>query len=1050
MNGRSQRSARSRHQVSSLSVSLTENFYAWEQRLRGWDVWPYPVALEPPYIPLYGQGLDIAPVVDDGRTETIFSRFASLFTGRSWDSPDNQYVSTQQNAYEADDEAWIPDLFVAEGGLCAFQIQLPESVEYATAHCRSFFRALSALKYPVSFEIIGCETYIALQFVCRERDELTLGSQLRAFFPQAVITQGEDVLLAVTRSSSDAYESGDTSDACMSIVDFGLAQEVVVPFVSAAESASDPLTSILGVLGMCNRGEFAALQVLIAPCRAPWARTLRESVIDDDGSSFFSDAPEFVKTVQEKTASTLYCGVVRAIGCGSSEASAHRHVVALGGALAQFGEQTTNALIPLNGDGYTNEIHAYDVLERTTHRTGMIMSSAELVSIVHLPRSTIGSRKLLRATERTKERPRVVSYYSKCCIGHNVHHGASEPVYLNDEQRLRHTYVVGASGTGKSTLLLHMMCEDIVAGRGIALLDPHGDLSEDLLARIPRERQKDVVFIDPSDSEYPVGLNIFQANTDAERTLIASDLPRLFERLSSSWGDQMHAVLANGILAMLAHKDGATLLTLRQFLLDARFRKEFLRGVSDVEVHHYWQHIFPTLSGRPYAPVLTRLDTFLRSEVIRHMVGQRASRIDYDKILSSGKILIAKLAHGAIGEENASLLGTLIVTAIHQAALRRERLSQSERSPFYLYIDEFQNFVTPTMEGLLSGARKYGVGLTLAHQELRQLASRDRDVASSVLSNPYTRICFRVGEQDAQSLARGYASFGSDDLQSLSIGKAIVRVEQAQYDFTMDTPRAPAALEGAHEVRDQIVEQVRSLYGTSRESVEEELRVFYASGRDEDVPDETEESNSVKGGVALSGDVSVGAATVEQKAKSAAKEKSRATQKKAPETEGRGGPSHVYLQSLIKKIAQERGFRAQTEFKVDGGFVDVALLGAKQNIAVEISVGTSQVYEVGNVTKCLKADFQIVLLISHDKRKLQAIERKVLDAVSEDVASKVRYLVPEELLAFLDECGAENASTEKTVRGYKVKVNYMAVDGKVQQRKREAIAKLMVESFKKG
>jgi len=600
------------------------------------------------------------------------------------------------------------------------------------------------------------------------------------------------------------------------------------------------------------------------------------------------------------------------------------------------------------------------------------------------------------------------------------------------------------------------MVEDICAGKGVALLDPHGDLSEDLLVRIPPERLKDVVFIDPSDSEFPVGLNIFHANSDAERTLIASDLPRLFERLSSSWGDQMHAVLANGILAMLAHKDGATLLTLRRFLLDAKFRNTFLYGVSDVEVKHYWQHVFPTLSGRPYAPVLTRLDTFLRSEVIRHMVGQRETRIDYDDMLSSGKILIAKLAHGAIGEENASLLGTLIVTAIHQAALRRERLAQSERSPFYLDIDEFQNFVTPTMEGLLSGARKYGVGLTLAHQELRQLASRDRDVASSVLSNPYTRICFRVGEQDAQSLARGYASFSSDDLQSLSIGKAIVRVEQAQYDFTMDTPRAPVAQEGADEQREQIVEQARSLYGASRESVEEELKGFYSADCEKDVPDESAKREKAEESDASSGDAAHDAVPVEAELKP--KPKSKSTDEAEPskekrdvsQTEGRGGPSHVYLQSLIKKVAQERGFRAQTEFKVDGGFVDVALMGEKHNIAVEISVGTSQVYEVGNVTKCLHADFHYVVLVSHDKRKLKAIESRVVEIVSEEEALKVRYLVPEELLAFLDERGAENASSEKTVRGYKVKVNYMAVDEKTQQQKREAIARLMVESLRRG
>jgi len=1032
---------RRRYRVSETTLALTNHFYTWERRLRGYEVWPYPVSPEPPFTPLYEQFSPPAPVVDDGRKETFFSRIASVFTEPKTTASSSTYLETE--ALASDDLGWVPDVSVPDGELCAFQLQLPLEVEYSIAQCSLFVRSLRAVRCPISFELIGCHTYIAVQLTCREDDERTVRGQLEAFFPDAVITRGEDILRRVVSSI------GGDETLEQSIVDFGLEKEVVVPFITKPDTTVDSLTSLIAALGHCAHGECAALQILFVPCRAPWSPELHLSVIDDDGSSFFTDAPEFVPAVREKTQRDLYGTVIRAIGFAASERDAHRHVAAIGGALMQCGSPTTNVLIPLEREDYDAHTHRLDVLERITHRSGMLLSEMELTTFVHLPRRHIGSQKLLRATDKTKKRPRIVSRQTDCPIGENHHQGVVEPVFLDDEQRLRHTYVVGASGTGKSTLLLHMLCEDIAAGKGVALLDPHGDLAEDLIARIPEDRHDDVVFIDPSDSDFPVGLNIFQANSDAERTLIAADLPRLFERLSSHWGDQMHAVLSNGILAMLAHKEGGTLLTLRRFLLDSRFRKSYLDGIQDVEVRYYWQKVFPTLSGRPYAPVLTRLDTFLRSEIIRHMVGQRDTRIDYDDILGSGKILIAKLSHGAIGQENASLLGTLIVTAIHQAALRRESIERDARSAFYLYIDEFQNFVTPTMEGLLSGARKYGVGLTLAHQELRQLASRDRDVASSVLANPYTRICFRVGEHDAQSLARGFSSFDAEDLQSLGIGSAIVRVEQAANDFTLNTPRAPAESSNALKLRSKVVERSRQLYAAQRETVETELEDFYA---DDPIQENRESSNETTGTTSVESKSDI---RNEERTTSDVDDNPRVTsetseKKPPPINDGRGGPSHVYLQSLIKKLAQERGFRALTEHKVEGGFVDVALFGQKQNIAVEISIGTAQDYEVDNISKCIASDFSVVLMVSHDARKLTAIEQKIEKQLSADDLAKVHYLQPEEMIAFLDKQAADNASTEKIVRGYKVKVNYTAVDEQTQKKKREAIARLMVESMKRS
>ena len=208
-----------------------------------------------------------------------------------------------------------------------------------------------------------------------------------------------------------------------------------------------------------------------------------------------------------------------------------------------------------------------------------------------------------------------------------------------------------------------------------ALIDPHGDLIDQVLARVPESRVTDVILVDPADTEFPVGFNILSAHSELEKTLLASDLVAVFRRLSTSWGDQMTSVLSNAVLAFLESTKGGTLADLRRFLVEADFRKEFLQTVRDPEVVYYWEKEFPLLSGKPQAPLLTRLDSFLRPRLVRNMVTQPTS-LDFTSIMNEGRILLVKLAQGAIGEENAALLGSLFVSKIHQLALGRQSLAE--------------------------------------------------------------------------------------------------------------------------------------------------------------------------------------------------------------------------------------------------------------------------------------------------------------------------------------------------------------------------------------
>ncbi len=350
--------------------------------------------------------------------------------------------------------------------------------------------------------------------------------------------------------------------------------------------------------------------------------------------------------------------------------------------------------------------------------------------------------------------------------------------------------------------------QDIADGNGLCVLDPHGDLIETIVRGMPETRIRDVVFIDPTDSGYPIGLNILSAHTDLEKELLASDLVALFRRFSTSWGDQMNSVFANAIMAFVYNSKLYHLGDLRRFLIEQPYRTSILATVTDPDIVYYWQKEFPILKSSSVGPILTRLDAFLRPKVIRNMVCQTQS-LNFQAMMDTKKIVLVKLSQGLLGEENSYLLGALIVSKLQQTAMARQGQLATERVPFYCYVDEFYHFISPSMTSILSGARKYGLGLVLAHQDMQQVSRHDSDIASSLLSNAGTRICFRLGDIDAKRLQEGLCGIFSDDLQNLKTGEAIVRVNTADADFNMRV--VPYESEQFNH-REQIISHSRETY----------------------------------------------------------------------------------------------------------------------------------------------------------------------------------------------------------------------------------------------
>lgn len=621
----------------------------------------------------------------------------------------------------------------------------------------------------------------------------------------------------------------------------------------------------------------------------------------------------------------------------------------------------------------------------------------------------------------------------KYLLGINTHNGIETGVMLNDEMRLRHTHIIGATGVGKSTLIANMLLEDMKQGNGCALFDPHGDIVEDVLARVPEHRKDDVIIIDPSDSDNAIGFNLLGATTDAEKIVLSSDLVSSFKRHATAWGDNMSAVLSNAINTFLESSRDGTLIELKRFLLEENFRNEFLTSVEDPSIHYYWNNEY-AMVRKGIAPLLTRIDTFLRPKILRYMLAQTKG-VDFRACIEEKKIVLIKLSQGLIGEENSFLLGSIFLSKFNQVAQGRQSLPKPERHPYYIYLDEFQNFITPSITRILSGARKYGLGLVLAHQELAQID--DTKTLNSVISNPYIRICFRLGDVDAKRLESGFSYFEQDDLQSLNIGQAILRVGSSHDDFNISTFPLPETETNAEVNRDNIVINTRNNYARPKAELDELLASL--------LPKQTPKKAKAKAEIAKS-KIEKSVEPVITNDEKSEIEKTIVTETKPPLTtetlktkddlEGRKEKylqqaeeqeivrQHRSIQNYVRSMALQRGFKATLEDStLNGGKVDVSLLKDDIRIAIEISVTNRVDYEVQNIKKCLDDDYSLVYMISENEKHLKNIKEQALKIISKKQHSKIHFFKSEELHLYLDAM-IQPQQKVKRVRGYRVKVDY--------------------------
>lgn len=419
-------------------------------------------------------------------------------------------------------------------------------------------------------------------------------------------------------------------------------------------------------------------------------------------------------------------------------------------------------------------------------------------------------------------------------LGETIFRNQRKRFGIKLDDRRRHVYVIGKTGMGKTVLLENMAIQDILAGRGIGFIDPHGEAAEELLDYIPKSRINDVVYFNPADIDFPIAFNVMERVTPEHRHLVAAGLMGVFKKIwPDVWSARMEYILNNTILALLEYPN-TTLLSINRMLADPEYRKKVVEKITDPVVKSFWVNEFARYTQsyevEATAAIQNKVGQFISNPLIRNIIGQVKSKIDMRKIMDEGKILIANLSKGKIGEDNSRLLGALLITKLQLAAMSRVDIPEEERRDFFLYVDEFQNFATEAFVSILSEARKYRLSLVLAHQYLAQLEEmtpfgKSTRVRDAVFGNVGTIIVFRIGAEDAEFLIREFEpEFTVEDLINLEKYHVCVKL---MIDGITSSPFSAVTLpkmeKPSKSYKETIVKVSRERYGTPKEIIEQKI-----------------------------------------------------------------------------------------------------------------------------------------------------------------------------------------------------------------------------------
>ena len=651
--------------------------------------------------------------------------------------------------------------------MVTLEVKVPKDNEIKIDVAEQMFTSFSSLKKSgwmsmfdlddvLAFEIIGKKAEIRFYVSAPARLIDLVEKTIYSYYPSADIKKVDEPNI-FSEEGKVAFDAIFTKDY------------PYMPIKLFKDLPSDSLSSITSALSKMGDDDAAMVQILIRPADPKWKKqgksyiaSTKKSEANPEKATFKTD-PKVLDKIDEKCSKAGFQTAIRFVISAKTQEAAKIHLRNIKTGFSQFNSDLNSfkgVRTLFKGGFMINFIYKFfPVFELPFSRSVSILSSDELATLFHFPNKTVETPHIQWLKAKTGPVPAEVPQSGGTFLGYGYYRGTKRPVHIGLDDRRRHLYIIGKTGTGKSELLKEMVKQDIKAGFGVGVIDPHGDLVEDILKYIPPDRAEDVIYFDPSDTERPMGLNLLEAHTEEQKHFMTTAIINLMYKLydpqrTGIIGPRFEHAVRNAMLTVMSEA-GSTFVEVVRVLTDPKYVQELLPKVQDPIVRRYWTDQIAQTSDFHKSEVLdyivSKFGRFVTNKTMRNIIGQSKSAFDFRKVMDEGKILLINLSKGKLGEENSSFLGLVLFPKVLVAAMSRQEIPEPDRKDFFLYVDEFQNFATPDFATILSEARKYHLNLTVANQFIGQM---DEEVKNAVFGNVGTPISFRVGVTDASYLQR--------------------------------------------------------------------------------------------------------------------------------------------------------------------------------------------------------------------------------------------------------------------------------------------------------
>ena len=711
----------------------------------------------------------------------------------------------------------------------------------------------------VSFEIVAREGLVYYYAVVPTVLTDTVRQAIAAAYPSARLEEVSEHSVFSKVGKASGTIGGE----------FTLRKEFIYPISTYMESKRDASRALLNAVSSAGREDGVGIQFLIRPAYEKWTKrsiSAAEQIVKNKGEKKSSggsglsardvmqalwkppeasDKKEFqaekplsaveqakVDAIQEKIRYPGYEVMIRVVVSSNTAARSQVLLKNIVAAFALFDSPSFNGFkfhLTKNVDELATAF-IFRFFPQANNRD--ILNSVELATLFHLPdQNSIPTSQVKRQMSKQVDGPTEVME-TGLLLGYNEFRGVRKPIRLADKDRRRHIHIIGQTGVGKSVLQENLAYQDMLAGRGFALVDPHGDLAEALLAKVPRDRVEDIVYFDPGDMSNPIGLNMFEFDHPDQKDFLVQEAINMLYGLydpghTGIVGPRLEHIFRNCALLLMADPAGGTFVDVPKLLVDEQFRNAKLKYVTDRQVLDFWTKEFPASqrsneAGDLISWVISKFGPFISNDAMRNIIGQTKSGFNFPEIMNNNKILLVNLSKGKMGDLNSKLLGIIFVMKFQAAAMARANIPEHERKDFTLYVDEFQNFATDSFETILSEARKYRLSLVLANQFMTQLKEELRE---AILGNVGTTITGRIGTTDAEIMVKRYTPvFTAEDLTKLPNFESVC---VAQINGTPSAPFSMAWIPPMGEPNQQLSGALKKLsaakYGRPRDQVERDI-----------------------------------------------------------------------------------------------------------------------------------------------------------------------------------------------------------------------------------